>query len=350
MSQLLQEEYINRLSHRLERFQKVGAVYKCRCPICGDSESNSRKTRGYFYQVNDGSGGRKYNFKCHNCNASMSFLKFLVSVFPDLSQEYRLSTIKTDHSFSFAMNTKGPVVDWNSEECEFPNIKNSSTFSTALAWLRNRKIPEESIGCFGFTGKFADYCVGTFLIGSEKEKDYVHNRLPNDPRILIPYRTRNGALFALQGRAIDSSSGIRYMTVKRTDNHMKIFGLDRMNKTKRIYVTEGPFDSMFLPNAVAIGGAGFSSEFLDSMETVRKNIVVVYDNEPRNKQIVESIQQAINFGVEVVIWKNGFTDQKDINDMVVAENKSSTDILDFIQSHTFSGVRASFELGRWAQL
>ena len=76
----------------------------------------------------------------------------------------------------------------------------------------------------------------------------------------------------------------------------KVYGLDKINRDQTVYVTEGPFDSMFLPNSVAMCGADVD------LSVFNLDLVYVYDNEPRNRQIVDRIDKTIEEGHKVVIW------------------------------------------------
>ena len=81
------------------------------------------------------------------------------------------------------------------------------------------------------------------------------------------------------------------------DEAPKIYGLDKINKSKPIYIVEGPFDSLFLENSVAMAGSD-----LDPRTFGWSDYIWVYDNEPRNREIVNRISKSIDRGDKVVIW------------------------------------------------
>ena len=89
----------------------------------------------------------------------------------------------------------------------------------------------------------------------------------------------------------------------------KVYGLDKINKGEIVYVVEGPFDSTFVSNSVAMCGSDSSLACLEG-----SSIVYVYDNEPRNQEILGRIERCIDRGEQVVIWPTSI-EQKDINDM-----------------------------------
>ena len=71
-------KYINLISTSLERFkQNHTNLWNFRCPICGDSEKNQNKRRGFIYEKSN-----KYFYRCHNCDYGTTFNKFLEKVNP----------------------------------------------------------------------------------------------------------------------------------------------------------------------------------------------------------------------------------------------------------------------------
>jgi hypothetical protein len=70
------------------------------------------------------------------------------------------------------------------------------------------------------------------------------------------------------------------------DSHPKIYGLDKVDWNKTVYIVEGPFDSMFIENSIAMVGADVDkSFFITNFET---NFVMIYDNEKEiNKLLIE---------------------------------------------------------------
>ena len=71
----------------------------------------------------------------------------------------------------------------------------------------------------------------------------------------------------------------------------------------------------------------------------------VYDNEPRNRQIVERISDTIDRGEKVVIWPSNVT-QKDINDMIL-EGKDPQKL---VNENTYQGIQAKIKLTEWKRV
>ena len=323
-------KYLNLLSVRLEKFkQKQDYLWNFRCPVCGDSEKNKNKARGFVFSVKG-----KLLYKCHNCQFSGPVGKLIEIVDPGLHRQYRLEKFKEENNgkaqidqrkVKKILSSSTPV--FKSTLPELVSIDSLNKSHPAREYLLNRKLPTESLL---FVEKFKEWTnkvkPGTFEDISQDE-----------PRIIIPFIDEKGNVFGFQGRSI-SNSGLRYITILLQEDKPKIFGLDKVDFDKRIYITEGPFDSLLIPNAIAMAGADVSkADFLLS-----KDVVFIYDNEPRNKQITNRISRHIYNGDKVVIWPNQIK-EKDINDMILA----GIPVSKIIETHTFSGMMAKLKFTDW---
>jgi hypothetical protein len=161
-----------------------------------------------------------------------------------------------------------------------------------------------------------------------------------EARIVLPLRSQKGKLYGYQGRSLDKNSKLRYITTILDKRYPKLFGLDRIKFNETIYVTEGPFDSLFLSNGIAMCGADVTLD-----KDVFPDRVFVYDNEPRNKQIVQRYESAIDKGEKVVIW-NPQIKEKDINDMILA----GRDVQRVVESNTYHGLEAKVKFYEWKKI
>jgi len=306
-----------------------------RCPICGDSKTNSRKTRFYFLQMDD-----SIVVKCHNCDYSGSILKFLKAEFIDLYNEYVFERFKSKESDSTPVITsvsKTPIELPQTEGLDLPSVWQLKDSHPAKQYVMSRKLPKS----FNFL-----YCDQFNKFSSQFNKEFA-NAKNDHPRIIIEYKTAKGKLFAYQGRAINGETP-KYQTVvlPSYENYPKIFGLNKLDLSEKIYLVEGPIDSLFINNCIASTNASLSttaSKLLKSINTIPKeNLTLVIDNEPRNTQILEQYKRAIESGFNVVIWPKHIK-QKDINDMVLSGLKPK----DIIDKNTFSGLTALNEFTHW---
>jgi hypothetical protein len=321
---LVDSKYIGLVSSRLQKFKRVKSdLYNFRCPICGDSTRNKNKARGYFYLVKNNT-----NFKCHNCGASLSFNNFLKELDPTLHKQYTLEKFKEGHT------GRGFVVEAPKLEFKKPGFKKAldlpkaSEVPAAKVYLEKRKLNPEK---FYFADKFKEW--------TNTQKVTFDTIGRDESRIIIPMYDRDNNLIGFQGRSLVPNS-VKYITVMLDEEAPKIYGLNEVNEQLPIYVVEGPFDSTFVNNSVALCGSDGDVRCLKG-----SSIVFVYDNEPRNREIVNRIGKCISRGESVVIWPSGIV-EKDINDMVLA----GLNVMDVLKSNTYSGLEAKVKFNNWKKI
>ena len=316
-------KYINLISSRFQKFKKVkNDLYNFRCPICGDSQKNKNKARGYLYQVKNNT-----NFKCHNCGVNISFNNFLKQIDTTIHKQYTFEKFKEGNT------GRNFTVDEPVFKFEAPKFKpkldlpKASSNSNAKLYLEKRKLNPDK---FYYSDKFKEWTNSLQPIFDSTEND--------EPRIIIPLFYQN-TLVGFQGRALGPSK-VKYITIMLDDDAPKIYGLDEVEKNQTVYITEGPFDSTFVRNSIAMCGADGD---IDKWGISRR--VWIYDNEPRNAEIVRRIQSKIESGESVVIYPTTVT-QKDINDMVL----SGLDVQSMIESNTYSGLEAKLKFTTWKKI
>jgi predicted RNA-binding Zn-ribbon protein involved in translation (DUF1610 family) len=321
---LVDSKYVGLVSSRLQKFKRVKAdLYNFRCPICGDSQKNKNKTRGYIYSVKNNT-----NFKCHNCGASMSLSNFIKELDSSLHKQYTMEKFKEGHT------GKNFVVEQPKFEFVKPifkrnlNLPKASEVPIASEYLTKRKLNPEK---FYFADKFKEWTNTQKVIFDIIGKD--------ECRIIIPMYNENKNLIGFQGRSLVPNL-VKYITVMLDEDAPKIYGLDEIQKNEAVYVTEGPFDSTFIRNSIAMCGAD-----ADVSNWGINNPVWIYDNEPRNREIVSRISRVIGTGQKVVIWPSTIN-QKDINDMVLA----GLNVQSVVESNTYYGLEAKLKFNTWKKI
>jgi len=336
MSVVIDRSFLLQLSPKLHRFsRKKDDLYNFRCPLCGDSQKNKTKSRGYVYRKKN-----DYFYMCHNCGVSTSFFNFLKRLDENLAKEYSLERYKNgdDGTHNY---TKPTFDEFKSakpvfrESLNLPTIESLQEEHFAKKYVVSRKIPKD---CHSELYYAEDYKKFLSSLGIEKDL------YDGEQRLVIPFYDKDKKLIAVQGRALGKSK-IRYITAKLHDDNKKIFGLDKIDENEKIYVVEGPIDSMFIKNAVAMADSHLEgiTEIYD-----RSQVVLIFDNEPRNVEIVNKIEHAIDNHFNVVIWPP-MVEEKDINDMILA-GFSQDEILDFIDKNTFVNLRAKMEFINWKKV
>ena len=337
----IDEHYLRSISFRFEVFiEKSNHLFNVRCPICGDSQKSKSKARGYFYRAKN---GNRLNYMCHNCGASMSFANFLKEYEPETYAEYALELFGRDkvgkRGSAISAESFSSTID-KEKRFEIPpnteRISNLPEDHAAYRYLTTRKIPQEHFAHIFYTDNFEQF-VSEYNVDKE---------VTDTPRIIIPFYDRNYNLQGFQGRAMPWNFGeIRYITIKLNERFPKIYGLHRLNKNQSVvYVTEGPLDSLFLPNAVAMMGADLEHDTILSY-TKQKEVVYIFDNEPRSREIQRRLRDRIDEGRLVVIWPE-HVEEKDINDLRLS-GYTQKQILSIIKENTVSGMKAELLFSEW---
>ena len=327
----IDSKYLNILSPQLLKFKKKGDyLWNFRCPYCGDSQKSRSKARGFVY--------RKKNdlfYKCHNCGIGATLgnlIKYLDSkIHKDYIMERYKSGVKTNNpepEFKFdvpVFRKKGILKDLKS-------IDSLPEGHPAKRIIKDRLIPSKSLADLYLCESFYKFT-----------NTLIPNKFPSlngdHPRLLIPFRDEEGEVFAYQGRAFGNEQP-KYLTIKLNESKNKIFGLDRIDKEKQIYVVEGPIDSLFLDNCIAVAGS--------DLNKIEGDLTIIFDNEPRNREIVKQIEKVINSGRNIVLWPESMK-YKDINDMILG-GYSKSEIQQIIMDNTFSGVEAKLRFTEWKKI
>ena len=336
-------KYIRLISSRLRNFkQKKEGLFNFSCPICGDSKKNLTKARGYAF-----SKGNDYFYRCHNCGVSTTLGNLLKDVDPSLHKEYVLENYKSGQTNNpYKANS---ILQITSPK--FGKVDKKKVFEHAewcdklpkehfcIQYLMARKIPEEYYKMLLFTNKYKQF-VDALVPNHDKV-------IIDDARLVIPFYNKYNDLIAVSGRALETSDKtLRYITIRTNDDENKlIYGMERVKLSEKIYLVEGPIDSLFLNNCVASGDANLS---LTAKEISSGDKVLIFDNEPRNKEVVKLIQNAIKLSHDVVIWPSDING-KDVNEMIL-NGKSPSEIRDIISSNTFRGIQAQIKFNMWKKV
>lgn len=343
MSLSVESKYIGLISHRLRNFKrKQDYLWNFSCPICGDSKKNHLKARGYVYKK-----GNNLFYSCKNCGIGTSLGKLLESVDGTLYKEYILERYKSGESgFS---NFKEPTFNVPSprfDKLDKPKIFEHAEFCDklpsehfCLTYLTNRRIPSRFYKDLLFTSHYKKFIDA--LVPNHGKK------LIDDARVIIPFYDVYNNLIAVSGRALETSDKtLRYITIRTTDSEEKlVFGMDRVSVHEPVRVVEGPLDSLFVKNCVASADANLAI-VAENISAGKK--VLIFDNEPRNKEIVKLMQDAIKLNYDVVIWPDTMVG-KDINEMVM-NGISVDEIESIISSNTFSGLEAQTKFVFWKKI
>jgi transcription elongation factor Elf1 len=339
----IDNKYVRLISHRVRNFkQKSDNLYNFSCPLCGDSKTNLSKARGYTFAK-----GNSLFYKCHNCGAGTNLGNLLKNVDSELHKEYVLERYKSGESgFS---NFKDPKFDIPSPK--FDKVSKQTVFEHAqpigelpsghycLSYVQGRKLPQDKYNLLYFTPNYKEFILSLV-------PDYEKELLP-DARLVIPFYNEYNELIAVTGRALETSDKtLRYVTVRTIESNNKlVYGMDRVDLNKPVRIVEGPVDSLFIDNCIASGDASLA---LTAKNIDCKEKLLIFDNQPRNKEVCKLMLDAIKLELNVVIWPD-YIESKDINDMIVT-GISKDEIETIISSNSFSGLEAQTRFTFWKKV
>ena len=334
MAVYLENKYLSMISSQLKGFKRKSSyVTNFRCPICKDSAKNERTARGYTFESKG-----SLIFHCHNCTKTLSVPDLVKHLNPVLYREY----IKEMYS----LNAK-PVEVFVAEKIEpvygiFSGLKKMSEmdpFHPAVKYIRKRKIPEEHWNLLYYAPKFKNF-VNSVVPGKFKE-------VYEEPRLIIPFISNDGSVIAFQGRSFDPATEFRYITITLDTGVERVFGLERFDRSKRGYIVEGPLDSTFISNSLAVGGSNILS-VLRQLDLDKSLTTIVFDKEPRNIEIVKKMQQCLDEGWSICIWPDNI-EGKDINQMILTGKDAKT-LLDVINQSVYSNLSGKAKLNMWKKI
>jgi transcription elongation factor Elf1 len=339
----IDSKYIRLVAFRLRNFkQKKDYLWNFSCPVCGDSQKNKLKARGYVFQKNT-----DLFYTCHNCGIGLSLGNLIKHIDPSLHKEYVLERYKSGktNNFSTANNffeIAPPKFDRLDKQKVFEHGQWLSELPEGhfcLNYVERRKIPKNLYNSLVFTNKYRQF-VNALIPDHGKQ-------LLDDARLVIPYYNEYNELIAVSGRALETSDKtLRYVTIKTNDSKQKLmYGLDRINFNETVKIVEGPIDSLFLKNTIASGDANLTL-CAKEINSIKK--ILIFDNEPRNKEIVKLMQDAIRSDHNVVIWPNTIKG-KDINEMII-NGLSNDEIENIISNNTFKGLEAQTKFVFWKKV
>lgn len=355
MMRWLDTKYIGLISNRLRNYKrKSDSLWNFSCPLCGDSETDKRRARGYIYLFKD-----KLKYTCHNCSKTLSVPELVQYLDQYLYTEYQKELILEKHKYRNPIDSivfEKPVFLDKGNLKKLKKISQLDADHAAKKYIVDRKIPTPYHAKLFFTPTFKEW-TNEIIPGKFEEKSLKRD----EGRIIIPLYDKNKNLFGYQGRAVGDSD-IRYITIMMDETKPRIYNLDTVDFDKRTYIMEGPFDAMFIPNSIASAGGDIVSVLQVCPDVKKENIVVVYDNEPRNKDTIKKMQKAILAGYAVCIWPDEFP-CKDINEMVLSRMpvkkdyvntefvmKKVLNVENVIDENIYRGAEALLRLNEWKRV
>lgn len=281
-------------------YKKYQNIFNAECPVCKEGKSAGRSRRLFYFPL-------KNYLYCHNCSKSWTpfdWIKEVTSLtVPEILRRNKGSSEFNATKFEVSNNIDLPQevvledlpadsIDLtDSSQIEF--YKNSKYVKLALDYCNNRRL---------FTG--VNSCNKFFV----SLKDKVHKN-----RLVIPFY-RDNRIVCYQTRALTENQFPKYLT---KFGEKEIFGLNNIKpEIPYVFVFEGPIDSMFVQNGVAIASLTATEHQNAQLSTlIGYELVYVFDNDKNNKQTSLRIEKYIKSGKRVFIWPKEFNSFKDFNEV-----------------------------------
>lgn len=327
---------------------RSGDKWNARCIVCGDSKKTRSKKRFWILPSRRNIG--KYTCKCFNCGYSASFSYFLKEFYPDIYKLYykykfkkkinRIEDQNLSEESKEKMNQLSNQID--RKEVSLLRIAQLPKDHIAHEYIDDRKIPQIWKKYLFYTDNFKKWA-------NSKKTDKFKKVPDNDRRVVIPFYTIDRKIFAVAGRTLEDKEP-KYLTIKFDEYHPKIFGLERVDFSKRVYIFEGQIDSLFIPNSLAMAGSISNAKKLLDYAPL-ENFVLIPDNEPRNKDVCNFIQSAIDIGFPISLLPKELKKYgKDINDYILNSTLTRRNIFDIINENITEGLQSSIKFKIWKKI
>jgi hypothetical protein len=205
-----------------------------------------------------------------------------------------------------------------------------------IKYVTDRRIPRDAFDRLYFISNVKDVI--------QLNDKYKNSIITTEPRLAIPFLDGNGKLLVVSLRGIRGES-LRYINIKVDEDAPSIFGLDKVDPTQEVFVVEGPLDSLFLHNSIACAGTSFGK--IDQLPIAKDKITIIFDNQPKNRDVGKLMNKYIDQGYRIVIWPD--VPGKDINEMV-ENGLTSEEIQDIINHNKFQGLAAKAKYAMWRKI
>ena len=333
----IEQKYLLLASSRLQQFKRKGDyLWNFRCPYCGDSKTNLTKARGYVFRKES-----NLIYKCHNCGIGANlnnFLKHLDSQLHDdhIKEKFLDNGKDRDTQAYEKFSTHAPYLK-GSSPLKSKLVKKVSSLDHnhyAKKYVQKRKIPSDKHYLLYHTESFNQW-----------SNEWCHKKLETNSdcaRLIIPCHNEENKFIACQGRAYDNNDfKLRYQTSKVHEDTQLIFGQDRLKSDKPKFAVEGPIDSLFVDNCVAVLG-------FNKFKLLSKDYTIIPDNDRRNTQVLKSMSELLELGYSMVLWPDEIK-EKDINDMIMS-GMSVEKLKTIIENNTYQGNMALLKFTNWRKI
>jgi hypothetical protein len=163
-------------------------------------------------------------------------------------------------------------------------------------------------------------------------------------RIIIPFYDENGKIVHYQSRSLDENKDPRPRYISKLNSEKTIFNIDKVDLSyDTIFIFEGPFNSCFVKNGVAVGGIQENSYQLYTSKQEQQinkfpfhKKVWVLDSHFKDTAASNKIKKLLHMKEAVFIWPKKIGElYKDFNDISISFDIDQISP-DFIKKYTIN--------------
>lgn len=308
------------------KHRKYQNVFNAECPVCKEGKSAGRSRRLFYFP-------NKQYFYCHNCAKSWKPFEWVKEIsgltVPEILR--RNKTKAEDSGGTPIINKPLPPPRLETEIADLPDESVDLTDPRQMDFYKNNKFVKIGL----------EYCKKRrlFTAVNSCKKFYVSvgDKIHKN-RLVIPFYDQNGKISCYQTRSLLDNQFPRYLTKY---GEKDLFNVSNINPAiPYVFVFEGPIDSMFVSNGVAIASLTPTEKQENTLRSfLGYNLIYVFDNDKQNGETKRRVEKHIQSGKAVFIWPQEFRAYKDFNE--VCCNLGIDEIpWKFVVKHSAKGAEA----------
>jgi len=298
------ERQVRLILSSLENVTESYDYYNFRCHICGDSQKSKSKKRGYILK-----NKTPWMYYCHNCYYKKPVIFWMKEFFPSYYKDYFKEVLGRND---------------NKKKRDLPNIKARRTRKRSTEQDQTKFFVHIKSGVTPLFAKAIRFCIDRNIPEDVWSKWYVATGEMYRNRLIIPFYDDKGKIYYYQGRSLYDYMTPKYLS--RAGNYNSIYNYYLVDREKPVTVLEGPIDSIFVENSVAVTGVKIYDDNLKIFK--QKRFLIDYDCETfdTKKKTIELLTK----GEYVFCWKKFMKTYNlpkrskwDINDVLLYMNKDN---------------------------
>ena len=317
------------------KYVKSTNTYTGGCPVCREGSSWGRKSRCYYIP-------KDIKICCHNCGWYSKPIDWILEVEKCSYSELAQQVDECDYSYGMNIDTKTVV---KLPTSDLPQDSINLFDKSQLNYYSDRDVVKQS----------AQLIVNRKLNTAINRPKSLYVSL-SDPvhknRLIIPFYDKGGMCSFYQTRTILKTDRDRPKYLSKQNSEKTLFNYDNvLASTENVFITEGPIDSFFIKNSVAVAGIQERSKQtftpaqrkqMDKLFLVQP--VWVLDSQWLDNASLMKTKTLLHQGHCVFLWPKDIGQRfKDINDLCLYFNINQV-TEKFLLDNTYCGLKGIVKL------